>query len=67
MGVEPGRHIHIGDSWAADVVGAIRSGAWAIWVVDAIPSDPLPTRIRACIFDELQPTLEMVIEQVRMS
>ena len=34
MHVPPERHIHVGDDWQADVVGAIRSGAWAIWITD---------------------------------
>jgi FMN phosphatase YigB (HAD superfamily) len=64
LGVSPGRHIHIGDSWRADVVGAIRSGAWAIWVTESLPADPLPRRIRVCTSNSLLRTLSDLIEDL---
>lgn len=48
LGVTPECHIHVGDDWQADVVGAIRSGAWAIWITDEIEPSDLPSRIVAC-------------------
>jgi FMN phosphatase YigB (HAD superfamily) len=42
----PGTIIHVGDDWAADVVGALRSG-WRAAYVQARPSDsPLPSSVR---------------------
>ena len=43
--ISPSKHIHVGDSWYADVVGAIRSGAWAVWVPKTSSTVNLPTRI----------------------
>jgi putative hydrolase of the HAD superfamily len=31
LGVAPGRVVHVGDSWAADVEGALRAGMRAVW------------------------------------
>jgi FMN phosphatase YigB (HAD superfamily) len=46
LGVELGEMLHIGDDWAADVVGAKRAGARAVYL-DARPDDsPLPTSPR---------------------
>lgn len=47
MKIDPINHVHIGDSWNADVVGAIRSGARAIWIIDQPPTIRLPTSIVA--------------------
>lgn len=47
LGVPPDALIHIGDSWEADVKGALGVGARAIW----FPADPareLPPRVAAC-------------------
>jgi HAD superfamily hydrolase (TIGR01549 family) len=64
MDVLPDCHIHIGDDWFADVTGAIRSGAWAVWVVDSVPTDPLPRRIRCCPFTEIEPTVEGLVQVI---
>lgn len=45
MNVGPIDHVHIGDSWNADVVGAVRSGARAIWLTDRPPAIPMPRSI----------------------
>lgn len=41
-------HIHVGDSWEADIVGAIQSGAWAVWITEeknlTLPSRIIQTR-----------------------
>lgn len=57
MGVCAEGHIHIGDSWTADVAGAIRSGARAIWVTDDLPGEPLPERIVAAPMPEVPKVL----------
>lgn len=42
-GVRPEELLHVGDDWALDVVGAVRAGAQAVWVMRhegaALPSD----------------------------
>lgn len=53
MQVSAAGHIHIGDSWTADVAGAIRSGAQAIWVTDTRPRELLPERIVAAALPEV--------------
>ena len=46
MNVTADRHLHVGDSWDADVCGAIRSGAQALWIT-SMPPDGLPPAIIA--------------------
>ncbi len=41
-GPEPERIIHVGDDWAADVVGAKRSGWRAAWLASRPRDSPLP-------------------------
>lgn len=45
LGVAPEAHIHVGDDWSADVVGAMRAGAWAVWLTTE--QEALPPRIVA--------------------
>ncbi len=47
LGVAADALIHIGDSWEADVVGALGVGARAIWF-SADPARELPPRVAAC-------------------
>lgn len=58
--VSPAYHIHVGDSWNCDVSGAIRSGAWAVWVTDTTPI-VLPNRIRRCGHADIDITLRQLI------
>ena len=39
---DPGAIIHVGDDWAADVVGAKRAGWRAAWLAERPPDSPLP-------------------------
>ncbi len=51
LGVRPERLVHIGDSWEADVKGALAFGARAIWFdsgTDATPEVPDPERFARC-------------------
>jgi FMN phosphatase YigB (HAD superfamily) len=61
MGVDAGHHIHIGDDWMADVAGAIRSGARAIWITDTPPADPLPAAIMASRVTDVPNLLAKVV------
>ncbi len=52
----PSSILHVGDDWAADVVGAVRAGWRAAWL-DGRPADsPLPDSERD---DEVRPDLEL--------
>lgn len=64
LNITPDRHIHIGDSWNADVVGALRSGAWAIWVSNT-EVDTLPNRIRKSDIDFVDQTLNELLKQLK--
>jgi FMN phosphatase YigB (HAD superfamily) len=65
-GPRPDRVLHVGDDWAADVVGAKRAG-WRAAYLDARPGDsPLPGSVRdgevapdleIATLDELEPAL----------
>jgi len=55
-GPRPDRVLHVGDDWAADVVGAKRAG-WRAAFLDARPVDsPLPASVRD---GEVEPDLEI--------
>lgn len=55
-GLRPDRVLHVGDDWAADVVGAKRAG-WRAAFLDARPADsPLPGSVRD---GEVEPDLEI--------
>jgi HAD superfamily hydrolase (TIGR01509 family) len=55
-GPQPDRVLHVGDDWAADVVGAKRAG-WRAALLDARPADsPLPGSVRD---NEVEPDLEI--------
>jgi len=43
LGAPPGRILHVGDDWAADVVGATRAGWHAAYVRGQQADTPLPT------------------------
>jgi FMN phosphatase YigB (HAD superfamily) len=68
-GPRPDRVLHVGDDWAADVVGAKRAG-WRAAFLDARPGDsPLPGSVRdgtvlpdleITTLDELEPALAFV-------
>jgi FMN phosphatase YigB (HAD superfamily) len=64
MGVQKEHHIHVGDSWTADVAGAVRSGAWAIWVNEKPPQEPLPRRIRHAQIEDLPEVLDWLIGEI---
>jgi FMN phosphatase YigB (HAD superfamily) len=53
---EPGEIHHVGDDWAADVVGAKRAGWRAAWLVSRPEDSPLPGSSRD---DEVVPDLEL--------
>jgi FMN phosphatase YigB (HAD superfamily) len=42
----PGRILHVGDDWAADVVGAKRAGWRAAWLANRPDDSPLPGSVR---------------------
>jgi FMN phosphatase YigB (HAD superfamily) len=47
-------HVHVGDSWTADVVGALRYGADPIWLTDrAMPAGADPRVQRAPSLDKV--------------
>jgi FMN phosphatase YigB (HAD superfamily) len=55
-GARPEQVLHVGDDWAADVVGAKRAG-WRAAFLDARPADsPLPDSVRGT---EVEPDLEI--------
>ena len=45
LGVAPAELLHVGDDWAADVVGAKRAGAWAAYLVTRPQTSPLPSSV----------------------
>ncbi|MBI4699880.1 MAG: HAD family hydrolase [Deltaproteobacteria bacterium] len=45
LGVPATHAVHVGDSWAADVAGAIRAGARAVWF-RGVGDRPLPAGVR---------------------
>jgi len=48
LGVAPDRFVHVGDVWAADVLGALGVGARAIWVTEHASGRSLPDSVVAC-------------------
>jgi putative hydrolase of the HAD superfamily len=53
---ERGRILHVGDDWAADVVGAVRAGWRAAYLVTRPDDSPLPASQRD---DDVTPDLEL--------
>ena len=53
---EPGAILHVGDDWAADVVGATRAGWRAAWLKGRPDDSPLPGSARD---GEAEPDLEL--------
>jgi len=53
---EPGGILHVGDDWAADVVGAKRSGWRAAWLASRPDDSPLPGSARDAT---VEPDLEL--------
>lgn len=53
---EPAAVLHVGDDWAADVVGAKRSGWMAAWLTARPHDSPLPDSVRD---GEVEPDLEI--------
>jgi HAD superfamily hydrolase (TIGR01509 family) len=53
---EPARILHVGDDWAADVVGALDAGWRAAWIRSRPEDSPLPSSDRD---DRHQPDLEV--------
>jgi FMN phosphatase YigB (HAD superfamily) len=53
---DPATILHVGDDWAADVVGAKRAGWCAAWLASRPPDSPLPGSARD---DEVEPDLEL--------
>lgn len=64
--VAPERHIHVGDDWRADVLGAIQSGAWALWLTDTEPQS-LPSRIVAVRPEDAASRLSALIAMIGQS
>lgn len=56
LGVPPGSILHVGDDWAADVVGAVRAGWRAAYLRDRQGDTPLPTSTRS---EDVHPDLEL--------
>lgn len=52
LGVRPAAAVYVGDSWTADVVGAIRAGLMPVWIHGDDQSNPLPHHVAA--FNTLQ-------------
>jgi HAD superfamily hydrolase (TIGR01509 family) len=50
LGVPLERVVHVGDSWQADVLGAVRAGMHAVWFTTRDVADPgaLPPRVARC-------------------
>ena len=42
LGTSPGRMLHVGDDWAADVIGAARAGWRVAWLRNRPADSPLP-------------------------
>ncbi|MFI5226284.1 MAG: HAD family hydrolase [Candidatus Limnocylindrales bacterium] len=60
LGVPGRRILHVGDDWAADVVGARRAGWRVAYLRDHQGSTPLPTSVRDHDLDgDLRPDLEL--------
>jgi FMN phosphatase YigB (HAD superfamily) len=53
---EPDTILHVGDDWAADVVGAVRAGWHAAYVTDRPGDSPLPASARD---QTVEPDLEI--------
>ena len=53
---EPAEILHVGDDWAADVVGAKRAGWRAAWLASRPADSPLPGSTRD---DEAEVDLEL--------
>jgi putative hydrolase of the HAD superfamily len=51
--------LHVGDDWAADVVGAIQAGWRAAWVRARPEDSPLPSSERGDLGDGIAPDLEL--------
>lgn len=45
LGVTPAELLHVGDAWEADVQGALRTGASAVWFDARHPARELPPRV----------------------
>jgi HAD superfamily hydrolase (TIGR01509 family) len=56
LGVPPGAILHVGDDWAADVVGAREAGWRVAWVRGQQADTPLPTSARS---GDVVPDLEL--------
>jgi HAD superfamily hydrolase (TIGR01509 family) len=56
LGREPGELLHVGDDWAADVVGARNAGWRVAYLRDQQADTPLPTSSRT---DGIEPDLEL--------
>ncbi len=64
LGIPGGRILHVGDDWAADVVGARRAGWRVAYLRDHQGSTPLPTSVRD---DDLDPDLRPDLELDRLA
>ncbi len=56
LGLPPREILHVGDDWAADVVGAVRAGWRAAYLRDHQGDTPLPTSVRD---GDVHPDLEL--------
>jgi FMN phosphatase YigB (HAD superfamily) len=56
LGVQPRGILHVGDDWAADVVGAVRAGWRAAYLRNRQGDTPLPTSTRS---EDVHPDLEL--------
>ncbi len=45
--VSPASAVHVGDSWSADIIGALRAGLLPIWIHPDAPTNPLPHHVPA--------------------
>lgn len=52
LDMRPAEAVHIGDSWSADVVGAIRVGLMPVWIHREAATNQLPHHVAA--FETLQ-------------
>jgi HAD superfamily hydrolase (TIGR01509 family) len=55
-GAPPSAMLHVGDDWAADVVGAAEAGWHTAWIANRPADTPLPTSVRD---DRVRPDLEL--------
>ncbi len=60
LGVEPGRALHVGDSYRDDVCGAAAAGLDAVWI-DSGDGDPAPALARLADLAELPAWLDATI------